>query len=167
MPNKAIIAGAGGLIGSSLLEILLEAPQYNEVLVLVRRELPVQHQKLVQLVIDFDRLDEHAAAITGHAVFCCLGTTRKKTPNLDDYRKIDHHYPLLLAQLAGRNGVQQYHLVSALGANSKSSNFYLKMKGEVEDDIQKVGIKTLNIYQPSFLTGHRREPLLGSIFWRA
>jgi len=164
MPNKAVIAGASGLIGSYLLNILLDAQQYDEVLALVRRELPVQHKKLVQLVIDFDKLDEHKEAINGYALFCCLGTTKKKTPDPNQYRKIDHHYPLQLAQLARQNGVKQYHLVSSLGANSKSSNSYLKTKGETEEAIQKVGIRSLNIYQPSFLTGDRKEPRFGEHF---
>jgi uncharacterized protein YbjT (DUF2867 family) len=157
MSNKAIIAGASGLIGSNLLDILLQRPGYDEVLVLARKELGVKHKKLVQLVIDFEKLDEHIAAITGHAVFCCLGSTRKKTPDLADYRKIDHDYPLKLAQLAKRNGVEQYHLVSAIGANSKSSNFYTKMKGETEIDIQNMGLKCLHIYEPSLITGDRTE----------
>jgi len=164
MPNKAVIAGASGLIGSYLLHILLDAEQYSEVLILVRKELPVQHKKLVQLVIDFDKLDEHKAAVTGYALFCCLGTTKKKTPDQNEYRKIDHYYPLRLAQIAKQNGVRQYHLVSSLGANSKSSNYYLKTKGETEEAIQKVGIKSLNIYQPSFLTGDRKESRFGEGF---
>jgi uncharacterized protein YbjT (DUF2867 family) len=157
MPNKAVIAGASGLIGSYLLNILLEAHQYDEVLILVRKELPAQHKKLVQLVIDFDKLEEHKAAITGHALFCCLGSTKNKTPDLNVYRKIDHDYPLALAEMAKQNGMRHYHLVSALGANAKSSNFYTKMKGETEEAIQKVGIKCLYIYEPSILTGDRRE----------
>jgi uncharacterized protein YbjT (DUF2867 family) len=164
MPNKAVIAGASGLIGSSLLSILLDARQYDEVLALVRKKLPIEHKKLVQLIIDFDKLDEHRAAITGYALFCCLGSTRKKTPDLNVYRKIDQLYPLQLAQMARQNGMKQYHLVSALGANSKSSNFYLKMKGETEEDIQKVGLRNLNIYQPSFLTGDRKESRSGEHF---
>ena len=157
MSKKAVIAGASGLIGSKLLHLLLHEPYYDEVLILVRKELPVSHKSLVQLVIDFDKLDDHAAAITGHAVFCCLGSTRKKTPDLAVYRKIDHDYPLKLAQLAKQNSVEQYHLVSAIGANSRSSNFYTKMKGETEADIEKVGMKCLHIYQPSVLTGGRKE----------
>jgi uncharacterized protein YbjT (DUF2867 family) len=157
MSNKAVIAGASGLIGSKLLNILLQEAYYHEVLILVRKELPVSHKKLVQLVIDFDKLDEHAGAITGHALFCCLGSTRKKTPDMTIYRKIDHDYPLRLAQLAEQNSVEQYHLVSAIGANSHSSNFYTKMKGEVEEAIEKVGLKCLHIYQPSILTGDRKE----------
>lgn len=157
MSNKAVIAGASGLIGSKLLNILLHESYYDEVLILVRKELPVSHKKLVQLVIDFDRLEDHAAAITGHAVFCCLGSTVKKTPALTIYRKIDHDYPLTLAQLGRQNGVEQYHLVSSIGANSRSSNFYTRMKGETEADIEKVRMKCLHIYRPSFLVGTRNE----------
>ncbi|MDB5135108.1 MAG: NAD-dependent epimerase/dehydratase family protein [Mucilaginibacter sp.] len=157
MSYKAIIAGASGLIGSKLLNILLQQPQYDEVLILVRKALPIKHKKLVQLVVEFDKLDEFAGSINGHALFCCLGSTRKKTPDLAEYRKIDHDYPVKLAQLAKRNGVVQYHLVSALGANSKSSNFYNKMKGETEDAMQQAGLKCLHIYEPSLLTGDRTE----------
>jgi uncharacterized protein YbjT (DUF2867 family) len=157
MSNKAVIAGASGLIGSKLLNILLQESFYDEVLILVRKELPLSHKKLVQLVIDFERLEDHAAAITGHLVFCCLGSTKKKTPDLVEYRKIDLDYPLQLAQFAKQNGVKQYHLVSSLGANSKSSAFYTKIKGEVEEAIQKVGLKCLYIYEPSILTGDRNE----------
>src|ERR1700748_2339030 len=154
--KKVVIAGASGLIGSKLLTIVLNDAQYDEVLILVRKELPIEHKKLVQLIIDFDKLDDHDAAITGHAIFCCLGSTKKKTPDMTTYRKIDHDYPEKLAQLAKQNGVNQYHLVSAIGANSNSSNFYTKMKGETEEDLQKAGLKCLHIYQPSLLTGDRK-----------
>jgi len=157
MANKAVIAGASGLVGSELLSILLEQTQYHEVLVLVRKELPVQHKKLVQLIVDFDNLDQHQQAITGHAIFCCLGSTKSKTPDLSLYRKIDHDYPVKLAGIALKNNVPHFHLVSAIGANSKSSNFYTRMKGETEDDVQAVGIRSLHIYQPSLLTGNRKE----------
>jgi uncharacterized protein YbjT (DUF2867 family) len=157
MSKKAIIAGASGLIGSNLLNILLQHAFYDEVLVVVRKELPVMHHKLVQLVVDFEALENYSTAISGHALFCCLGSTKKKNPDLKEYRKIDHDYPVALAQLAGQNGMEQYHLVSAIGADSKSSNFYAKMKGETEDDIQRIDIKCLHIYQPSVLTGERKE----------
>src|SRR5438309_1896718 len=108
MSNKVVVAGASGLIGSKLLNILLQQPDYDEILILVRKELPVADKKLVQLVIDFEKLGEHAGAITGHTVFCCLGSTKRKTPDLAEYRKIDHDYPVKLAQLARQNGVEQY-----------------------------------------------------------
>ena len=169
MAHKAVIAGASGLIGSNLLNILLNAPEYAEVLVVTRRELPVQHKKLVQLVINFEDLNKHTAAINGHAVFSCLGTTKNQTPNDNEYRKIDHDYPLQLAQIAKKNGVEQFHLVSSIGANKKSSSSYLKLKGELEADLQKLDIKTLHIYQPSMLTGtrernHLLEKIAGVLF---
>lgn len=157
MPKKAIIVGASGLIGNELLDILLQSADYQEVLALVRKGLSIDHPKLVQLIVDFDNLDKWAAAINGHALFCCLGTTLKKTPDLSEYRKIDHDYPVKLAQLAYQNKVKQYHLVSAIGANSKSASFYTRLKGETENDIEKVQLKTLHIYQPSILTGGRKE----------
>jgi uncharacterized protein YbjT (DUF2867 family) len=157
MGYKAIIVGASGLIGSELLMKLLNHAEYDEVLVLVRNELPVKHKKLVQLVLNFDELHQHASSITGDAVFSCLGTTKAKTPDKAQYHKIDHDYPLQIAQLAQANGVKQFHLVSAVGANSKSSAFYIKLKGELEDDLKTVGIESLHIYQPSMLYGDRKE----------
>ena len=157
MFKKAIIVGAGGLTGSCLLDVLLHQTIYNEVLVLVRKDLPVKHGKLKQLIVDFDKPDTYAAQIAGDAIFCCLGSTKKKTPNLADYRKVDHDYPLQLAQIALKNGVSQFHLVSAIGANAKGSNFYSKMKGETEEDIINVGLPSLHIYRPSFIAGDRKE----------
>ncbi|QJD96165.1 NAD(P)H-binding protein [Mucilaginibacter robiniae] len=157
MVNKAVIAGASGLVGNELLQILLQENTYGEVLILVRKPLPVQHKKLVQLVVDFEQLHTYAHAITGHALFCCLGSTRKKTPDLNQYRKVDYDYPVNLAQIALNNRMQQYHLVSALGADSHSSNFYTRMKGETENAIAHLGLKALHIYQPSLLTGNRKE----------
>ena len=153
MAYKAIIAGASGLIGSNLLNILLDQPQYNEVLIIVRKELPIQNEKLKQLIVDFDKLDNYADAITGHAIFSCLGTTNAQTPDKDQYKKIDHDYPLHLARLAKQNGVEQFHVVTAIGADKTSSTFYLKLKGELEEDLKQVGLPTLHIYQPSMLVG--------------
>jgi len=157
MPYKAVIAGASGLIGSNLLEILLNEPTYNEVIILVRKATGIRHEKLKEIILDFDTLDDYKNDINGHAVFCCLGTTNNKTPDKALYRKIDHDYPVTLAKLAQANGVEQYHLVSSIGADINSSTFYTKLKGETEEDIKTVGLKTLHIYQPSFLKGDRKE----------
>jgi len=157
LKNKAVLAGASGLIGSNLLQILLHGDYCDEVVILVRQMLAVEHIKLTQIQVDFDHLKDHAGSITGHAIFCCLGSTKKKTPDLAVYRKVDHDYPLALAQIALKNGVGQYHLVSALGANAGSSNFYTKMKGETENDIKSIGLPCLHIYRPALLTGERTE----------
>lgn len=160
MANKAIIAGSTGLIGSKLLHILLREPFYDEVLILVRKKIDLQHKKLRQQVVDFDQLDSYAYVLNGHAVFCCLGSTKAKTPDLNIYRKIDHDYPVQLAQLAQKNGVKQYHLVSVIGADAKAPSFYIRMKGETEADVINVGVPATHIYQPSLLTGERQEKRL-------
>jgi len=154
---KAIIIGATGLIGSTLLDILLKEPEYTEVFVLVRKEIAIKHKKLTQIVVDFDKLDDYADVITGHAIFCCLGTTRKNTPDKNTYRKIDHDYPVKIAQIGAQNGVEQFHIVTALGADPNSSIAYPKLKGETEEDVKKSGIKNIFIYQPSMITGDRKE----------
>lgn len=155
--RKAIIAGATGLIGGELLILLLESSDYQEVISISRREMPVQHKKLVQLIINFDELEKYADTLKGDVIFCCLGSTRKKTPDLSVYRMIDHTYPLQLGEIAKANHIKQYHLVSAIGANANSSNFYTKMKGETEADLAHLNLPCLNIYQPSILTGDRKE----------
>lgn len=157
MAKKAVIAGSSGLIGSHLLQILLEQAYYDEVLILVRKKLPLQHHKLKQLVIDFEQPETYKNELNGHALFCCLGSTKKKTPDFTIYHKIDHDYPLLLAQLAKPNGIEQYHLVSSIGADINGVNFYTKTKGETEADVAAVGISAVHIYRPSFLVGNRLE----------
>jgi len=157
MALKAVLAGATGLIGSELLNILLHSPAYDQVTVVTRSSTGIVHPKLTEVIVDFDELDKYSNEITGHAVFCCLGTTRNKTPDMSIYKKIDHDYPVKLSELAAKNGVEQYHLVSAIGANSKASNFYTRFKGETEEDVKQSGVKGIFIYQPSLIIGDRKE----------
>jgi uncharacterized protein YbjT (DUF2867 family) len=157
MTKKAIIVGATGLIGSKLLGILLADSSYGEVLVIGRKKIRVRNTKLTQLIVEFEYLDHYAASITGDVLFCCIGTTRHQTPDLVEYRKIDHDYPVTLAEIAVKNGIGQYHLVSAIGANAKSSTFYTRLKGETEEDIKNTGLQSLHIYQPSILIGRRKR----------
>jgi len=168
MGRKAILAGASGLIGSNLLQQLLNSGHYAEVLVLVRKHLPIKHPKLKQLVVDFEQLSHYAADIKGDVVFCCLGTTKKQTPDQAAYRKIDYQYPLDIAWIAQTNGAESYHLVSSIGAHKNSSVFYTRTKGEVESDLKAVPFKSIFIYRPSFLIGDRKNnpfflTLLGKI----
>jgi uncharacterized protein YbjT (DUF2867 family) len=157
MCKKAIVVGASGLIGSELLTLLLADKEYDRVVALVRKPLQLVHAKLDQIAIDFDKLNDYAHLINGDVLFCALGSTRKKTPDLAVYRRIDHDYPLELARIAVDQGITQYHLISSIGANKDSSNFYTKMKGETEEDIKASGLEGLVIYRPSLLTGDRKE----------
>ena len=155
--KTAIIAGASGLVGSSLLQLLLNHKVFEKVIVISRRNLHIEHQKLKTLIINFDNLEDYKDQIQGDVLYFCLGTTRSKTPDLQEYKKIEHEYSLKLAQICRGNGIPQFHYISALGANPSSSIFYSKLKGETEEDLKKINVKSLHIYQPSLLTGERKE----------
>ncbi len=157
MAYKAVIVGASGLIGRHLVNTLLLKHEYSEVISISRKKLPIHSSKLKQVIAEFDDEEVYKKYITGRALFCCLGSTRNKTPDKKEYYKIDHDHPVRLAEIALENGVEQYHLVSSIGADVNSSNFYLKMKGETEEDIKKIGLKAVCIYRPSILVGERTE----------
>jgi uncharacterized protein YbjT (DUF2867 family) len=157
MKKKAILLGASGLIGSNLLQQLLTSDHYAEVLVVVRKALNIQHPKLKQLIVDFNQLQQYAHDLQGDVVFCCLGTTKKKTPDQEQYKKIDYQYPVDIAWMAYTNGATQYHFVSSLGANPNSRIFYSKLKGEAERELKTIPFKALYLYRPSLLDGHRTE----------
>ncbi len=157
MARTAVIVGASGLIGRKLLNILLQWPDYDQVISIGRKKIQLKSIRLKQLVVDFDHLELYEKEILGDAFFCCLGTTRHKTPDLNKYRQIDHDYPVALAKIAKKNGITQYHFVSAIGADKGSSTFYTRLKGETEEDIKAVVLDSLYIYQPSILTGYRND----------
>jgi uncharacterized protein YbjT (DUF2867 family) len=153
--KRVIVAGASGLIGSELIKLLTQDERIGEVVALVRRPLAV-HSKLHQVSVDYDSLDEIKPDFYGDALYCCLGTTKNKTPDLNDSRRIDFNYPVSLAKMAEGN-VGQFHLVSALGANTASPIFYNRIKGETEQAISRFNLPAIHIYQPSLLTGNRKE----------
>ncbi|WP_240186612.1 NAD(P)H-binding protein [Pedobacter namyangjuensis] len=157
MSKKAVLIGATGLIGANLLKKLLANDNYEKVLVVTRKALDTSHPNLNQLVINFDELSKYEHEIVGDDIFCCLGTTAKKTPDKALYKKIDYQYPLDVAKIALKNGAKSYHLVSAMGANVKSSIFYNRTKGEVERDLAKLNFDSTHIYRPSLLDGSRSE----------
>ncbi len=154
----ALIYGASGLIGSYLLDILLSSEEFTEIRVAVRKPLKKENEiKLKEVLVSFDNLNEHQNELIGDHVFCCLGTTKNKTPDQADYYKIDHDYPLAAAAIAMHHDAVSFHLVSAIGADASSSVFYAKTKGELEESIKALPFKSLHIYRPSLLTGDRTE----------
>lgn len=155
--KKVIILGASGLIGSDVLNQALNNTEFGEIKIFVRQQLPIKNQKLVQIITDFKKLEQIKAEITTDIIFCCLGSTKSKTPNLQDYKRIDQDIPLYFAKEGLSNGLSQFHVVSSLGANPSSSNFYTKLKGEIEVALKGLNIPSLYIYRPSFLEGERKE----------
>lgn len=153
----ALIYGATGLIGSQLLSLLIESTDYQNIIIFTRKKIGIESQK-VQIILDeFNAIKKHKNNLKADHVFCCLGTTRKKTPNKKEYYKIDHDYPLIAAAIAVENNCKHFHLVSSIGANKESPFFYTKTKGKLENDISFLPFESINIYRPSLLLGQRRE----------
>lgn len=157
--KTAIIIGATGLIGSTLVEQILENPAYSKVVLLLRKPLKISHSNLIQEVIDFDKPD--ASIIVGDDLFCAMGTTLAKAGSKEAQYKIDCTYPFEIGKIAKANGVKQYILVSSLGADFQSSNFYLRTKGDLEQKIETLGFQNFVSLRPSFLLGDRQEFRLG------
>lgn len=156
--KKVALVGATGLIGGQLLLQLTADETVEEVRLLVRRPLPTHNSRIKVIQLAFNDPQAIADAIAGcDTVFCAIGTTRKKTPDLAEYRKIDYDIPVTLAQLSADAGVHSFHLVSSVGASVKSTNFYLKIKGEVEEAVSKVKLAQIVLYRPSLLLGKRNE----------
>lgn len=144
------------------MKLLLENASYNKVLAWVRKPIPLQDAKLSQEVVDFEHLDRHASTLGEVSeVFCCLGTTIKKAGSRDAFCRVDFTYPYEIAQMAARHAVQQFLIVTAMGANSGSSIFYNRVKGEVEAALAKLPFRGLQILRPSLLLGKRQEFRLG------
>ncbi len=167
--QTALILGATGLIGRAIFNQLLTDSTYSKIIVLARRPQAVTHTKVEWRVVDFDAPATYEALKKDQidAVFCALGTTRKQTPNLEQYRKIDHDYPVNVAKATAPKAV--YCLVSAVGANPKSSVFYTKLKGEVEAHVAEAGPASFYAFRPSFLIGEREgsravENLFAGVF---
>lgn len=161
MSKVALVAGATGLIGSQLLELLLTDDRYSKIIALSRKSLTNKHSKLDNVVVDFSRLSAHYERLKADDVFCCLGTTMKQAGSQEAFRKVDFEYPLEIAKIAKALGAKQYFLVTALGANKKSSFYYNRVKGEVEEAIGKEGYTSYHIFRPSFLQGNRNEKRAG------
>lgn len=160
--KKAIVVGATGLVGRHLVRLLLESEGYAEVTTLVRRvsreEEEGGHDKLRQIVIDFDNMQEVAPHFRGKdALFCALGTTRAKAGSKEAFRKVDFTYAYEAAELAAEAGVQQFLLVSSVGADARSGNFYLSVKGELEEAVRQLSFPKVHIFRPSMLLGDRGE----------
>ncbi|UII34867.1 oxidoreductase [Fulvivirga ulvae] len=161
MSKTALVAGATGLIGDQLLDLVLEVSYYDKVIVLARRPVEKKSDKLTNLLADFENLDTYASQIKADDVYCCLGTTMKKAGSKAKFRQVDFNYTYQIAKLAHAGGAQQFLLISALGADPKSSVFYNKVKGEVEEAITSMGFKCYHIFRPSLLIGQRNEMRLG------
>src|SRR4051794_27937563 len=159
----AVVLGTTGMIGNLLTQRLLKDPGFSKVRVLVRRPLSFDHPRLEVQLVDFeDPNDIQSKLGTGDCIFSCIGTTQKAVEHDEAlYWKIDHDIPVHTATLGRAAGFNTFLLVSSVGANAKTTNFYLQLKGIVEKDILAVNYGSTHIFRPSLLLGKREEKRLG------
>lgn len=157
MSATAIVIGASGLVGSALVNKLVTADHVDKVITLTRRSIIHSSKKVENHIVNFDRLEDASSLFEADFLFSCLGTTRSQAGSITAQREVDLEYQFKTALLAAQNGIPHYLLISSSGANAKSHNPYLKMKGELEQRVQSLGFKRISIFQPSLLMGQRNE----------
>ncbi len=155
--TTAIVLGATGLTGGYLLNILLKDPEYSKVILFSRSSVGFQHDKLEEHLIDLLELEKYKETFVADEVFCCIGTTKSKTPDNETYKKIDLGIPVTAAKLCRQNNIEKFLVISALGADANSSVFYNKVKGEMQHQVLEQGISKTYIFQPSLIAGDREE----------
>lgn len=166
MKKTAIILGATGLTGNSLLHQLLEDDRYERIVLFSRKSVEIEHPKIQEHLIDLFELDTYQAEFTADQVFCCIGTTKAQTPNKQTYKAIDYGIPVNAAALCKKNNIQSFLVISSLGANKKSTLFYSRIKGLMEEEVLNYGIKNTYIIQPSLIEGQRKEKRTGEWFFK-
>jgi uncharacterized protein YbjT (DUF2867 family) len=159
--KTALLAGATGLVGREVLNLLLADPVYSQVTVLTRRPLGMEHPKLQEVIVDFNKLPQYAAVMQADDVYCCLGTTIKQAGSQAAFRLVDQVYPTQMAEIAQQKGAKQFLIVTAMGASDKSLIFYNRVKGEVETALAQMPYDAVQILRPSLLIGQRQQSRAG------
>jgi uncharacterized protein YbjT (DUF2867 family) len=161
MKKTAIILGASGLTGTILLHKLIEDKSYQSIKLFSRSKIEGLPNKVTQFIGDLLELEKFKADFTADEVFCCIGTTAKKTPDKKRYKQIDYGIPVTAAKLAKENNIETFLVISSMGANKRSTIFYNRTKGEMEHAVLKQHIKNTFILRPSLIGGERKEHRIG------
>ncbi|WP_158850262.1 NAD(P)H-binding protein [Algibacter sp. L1A34] len=157
MKKTAIILGATGLTGSIILQKLIEDDRYDSIKLFSRSKIEGLPSIVTQFTGNLLKLDEFKGDFTANEVYCCIGTTAKKTPDKTLYKQIDYGIPVAAATLSKQNNIPSFLVISAMGANKNSKVFYNKTKGEMEHDVLQQNIKNTFILRPSLIGGERKE----------
>jgi uncharacterized protein YbjT (DUF2867 family) len=159
--KKAIIIGTTGMVGNQLIQSLIESEDYSEIVSLVRRPGEIKYPKLTEHVINFDMPDTWSKYVSGDVLFSTLGTTIAQAKSKEAQYRVDFTYQYTVAEIAAKNGVSHYVLISSAGANSNSKAFYMRMKGELEDAVRKLPFEYISILRPGILEGVRIQNRAG------
>lgn len=157
MKLTANVIGATGLVGKQLVLQLLENKNFEKVRIFVRHDFGLKDAKLEQHIIDFSKEKSWGNLLTGDVLFSALGTTLKQAGGKENQYEIDVVFNRNFAKKAKENGIENYVLVSSIGANSKSKIFYTHIKGRLDDAVHEIGFQNLVILRPSSLVGERTE----------
>ncbi len=157
----ALLFGASGLVGSHLLNQLISNNNYSKIKLFVRSAIDLNEPKIEIIQTDFNNLENHREDIKGDDCFFCIGTTKKNSPDKNEYKRVELEVPKQIAQIAKSNFVNSFVFVSSGYADPKSSGDYLKFKGEVEEELKKLNFPKLGVMRPSFLLGDRKEKRVG------
>tara|TARA_X000000368_G_scaffold124457_1_gene97618 strand:- start:597 stop:1250 length:654 start_codon:yes stop_codon:yes gene_type:complete len=157
----ALLFGASGLVGSHLLNQLISNNNYSKIKLFVRSAIDLNDPKIEIIQTDFNNLENHREDIKGDDCFFCIGTTKKNSPDKNEYKRVELEVPKQIAQIAKSNFVNSFVFVSSGYADPKSSGDYLKFKGEVEEELKKLNFPKLGVMRPSFLLGDRKEKRVG------
>ncbi len=156
-PRIVLLAGATGLTGARALDALLEAPDIARVLAVTRRPLGREHSRLANRIVQFENIEAQLKGISCEAALCCLGTTIRQAGSQERFRAVDVEAVLSFARAAKTANARRFVVISSVGANPGSRNFYLRTKGEMEEGLEALGFESLDILQPSMLLGWRAE----------
>ena len=155
--RTALLFGSSGLVGGHLLNQLIKDTNYSKIKLFVRSVHEISNPKIVIIKTDFNDLENYKEDIRGDDCFFCIGTTKKNSPDKDEYRRVELDIPREVAKIAKSNLVNSFIFVSALYANPKSSGEYIRFKGQVEEELKELNFSKLAIMRPSFLVGNRKE----------
>jgi uncharacterized protein YbjT (DUF2867 family) len=156
-PKIALLAGASGFVGNLALDALLDSSDVGRVFAITRRPLGREHPRLANRIIQFEKIESQLKGLTCQFALCCLGTTLRQAKSEQAFRQADVDAVLAFARTAKAAQAQRFVVVSSVGADPSSKNFYLRTKGEMEQALMGVGFQCLDILQPSVLLGWRRE----------
>ena len=159
--KTALIFGASGLVGNHLLNQLISNNNYSKIKLFVLSSIDISDPKIEIIQTDFNNLENHKEDIKGDDCFFCIGTTKKNSPDKNEYKRVELEVPKQIAQIAKSNSVNSFVFISSGYADPKSSGDYLKFKGEVEEELKRLNFPNLGIMRPSFLLGDRKEKRIG------
>ena len=163
--KTALIFGSSGLIGNELFKTILLNNSYDKIKVFVRSIPEVNNPKVEIIKTDFSNLEQYKDKIIGDDCFFCIGTTKKDTPDKEEYRRVEYNIPVYVAKIAKANSVKSFYYVSSIGANPNASSNYLKNKGQVEEELKNLNFSKLAIIRPSLLIGNRKSFRLGEVIF--